>query len=83
MDILIFLIFSLVYVTMSQGNDGVQGLQSGGSPAISSGVMSVASIDNSRVPQLYLLTPNGEEIFYSAGVIFGGSSHKRIKLRYV
>ncbi|CAF5204171.1 unnamed protein product, partial [Rotaria magnacalcarata] len=61
-----------VYFTISQGNDGAQGLQTSGNPAISSGAMAVASIDNSNVPQLYLLTPDGETIFYSAGSIFGG-----------
>ncbi|CAF3304435.1 unnamed protein product [Rotaria socialis] len=61
-----------VYFTISQGNDGAQGLQTGGNPAISSGAMAVASVDNSNVPQLYFITPDGKEIFYSAGNSFGG-----------
>ncbi|CAF2812166.1 unnamed protein product [Rotaria sp. Silwood2] len=61
-----------VYITFSQGNDGGQGLQTSGNPAISSGAMAIASIDNSHTPQSYLSTPDGEKIFYSAGANSGG-----------
>lgn len=62
----------LVYVTFSQGNDGVQGLQTAGTPAISSGAMAIGSVDNTQTAQFYLTTPAGSKIVYSAGNRFGG-----------
>ncbi|CAF3861342.1 unnamed protein product, partial [Rotaria sp. Silwood1] len=61
-----------VYVTFSFGNAGRQGLQTGGSPSISSGAIAVASLDNPRAPSLYLITSNEEKIFYLPGSAFGG-----------
>jgi hypothetical protein len=54
------------------GNDGTGGLQTGGSPAVSPGVVAVASVDNSYAAQLYLTTPDGKKIFYTPGTTFGG-----------
>ncbi|CAF1060132.1 unnamed protein product [Rotaria sordida] len=61
-----------VYITFSFGNDGSQGLQTGGNPSISSGAMAVASVDNLHAAQFYMITPNNERIFYLAGTAFGG-----------
>ncbi|CAF4857197.1 unnamed protein product [Rotaria sp. Silwood1] len=61
-----------VYLTFSFGNEGSQGLQTGGSPSISSGAMAIASVDNSHSPRFYLLTPDGERIYYLPGTVFGG-----------
>ncbi|CAF4928060.1 unnamed protein product [Rotaria sp. Silwood1] len=60
-----------VYVAFSHGINGGQGVQACGSPGISLGAMSVASVDNGHTIQFYLITPNGEKIFYSPGGIFG------------
>ncbi|CAF4155643.1 unnamed protein product [Rotaria sp. Silwood2] len=62
----------IMYITFSQGNDGVQGLQTGDDPAISSGAMAIASIDNALTTNPYLITPDGVRILYSPGAAFGG-----------
>ncbi len=54
------------------GNDGTEGLQTGGTPAVSPGVIAVASVDNSYAAQLYLTTPDGKKLFYTPGASFGG-----------
>jgi hypothetical protein len=61
-----------VYITFSFGNDGGVGLQTCGSPSISSGAIAVGSVDNLHVPRLQLFTPDNEAIFYLPGTAFGG-----------
>lgn len=61
-----------VYVVSAIGNDGADGLHTVASPAISSGSIAVAAVDNSYTTQFYLLTPEGEKIVYLPGVKFGG-----------
>ena len=64
--------FFEVYVVSAIGNDGADGLQTVASPATSSGAIAVAAVDNSYTAQLYLTTPDGENIIYLPGVKFGG-----------
>ncbi|CAF4998618.1 unnamed protein product, partial [Rotaria sp. Silwood1] len=61
-----------VYVVCSMGNDGRKGLQTGANPAIAKDAIAVGSVDNSYEAQLYLITPNGEKIFYIPGIAYGG-----------
>ncbi|CAF3277535.1 unnamed protein product [Rotaria sp. Silwood2] len=61
-----------VYVVCSMGNDGREGLQTGANPAIAKDAIAVGSVDNSYEAQLYLITPNGEKIFYIPGIAYGG-----------
>ncbi|CAF3955288.1 unnamed protein product [Rotaria sp. Silwood1] len=62
----------IIYVVCSMGNDGRKGLQTGANPAIAKDAIAVGSVDNSYEAQLYLITPNGEKIFYIPGIAYGG-----------
>jgi hypothetical protein len=60
-------------VVAAAGNSGNGGLQTAGSPALSSGAMAVASVDNTYTLTSYtIITPNGSKILYQAGTYFGG-----------
>jgi len=54
------------------GNDGQDGVQTGGSPADSLGVMAVASVDNMYTLKFFIIAPDGHKIFYLPGAAFGG-----------
>jgi hypothetical protein len=60
-----------VYVTVSMGNNGDGGLQTGSSPGLSSGAMAVGSADNTYTLQHYIIAPDGYKIWYQAGSSFG------------
>jgi hypothetical protein len=60
-----------VYVTVSIGNNGAGGLQTGSNPGLSSGAMAIGSADNTYTLQHYFIAPDGYKIWYQVGSLFG------------
>jgi hypothetical protein len=71
-DILKHFFFVIVYVTISMGNDGEGGLQTGGAPSNAADAMAVASIDNMHAVFSIIIAPDGHKIPYHTGALFGG-----------
>ena len=61
----------IVYVTVSIGNAGEGGLQTGNMPGSAPDAMAIGSVDSTYTLRYYISAPDGSKIFYDAGVHFG------------
>ena len=53
------------------GNEGKGGLQTGDSPGSSPGAIAIGSADSTYTLKYIIIAPDGHQIFYDAGSLFG------------
>ncbi len=63
--------FVVVYVTISWGDAGGGGLQTGGNPADTPGAIAVASVDSIDASQNFGILSVSNKIFFQVQVAFG------------
>lgn len=72
---IIYDLFWIVYVAVAASNDGDGGLQTSDEPAVDFSEMSVASVNNNYnldTDYLLIIAPDGTDIVYVPGSLYGG-----------